>query len=212
MDTVTVHLSHSFPLMISGIDEAIKKNVNVVLLGVSSDIQETMYMCQAQKPKLLLVDRELLGIKIQKFLNYFNKNFPYMSIILFVQNLYESVLYESPDLCVAGYLLNSVSEENLIQAIVTVGHGGVWYNQHFMQKIFTNLSSMDKLDGMYSLTRRERQILILIGKGWTNSRISNYLHLSKQTVNNYICNIYSKLNIKSRPEAVLLAHDLNLAV
>lgn len=212
MDIVTLHLSHSFPLMISGIEVAIKKTDNVVLLGASSDIQEAMHMCLVQKPKLLLVDRELLGVKIHSLLRYFNNILPNMSVLIFVQNLYELVLYETPCLCVSGYLLNSVSEENLIQAIGTVANGGVWHNRLFMQKLFTNFSSMNKLEGINSLTKRERQILILISKGWTNSHISNYLQLSKQTVNNYICNIYSKLCIRSRPEAIILAQGLDLLV
>jgi len=57
------------------------------------------------------------------------------------------------------------------------------------------------------LTARERQVLALIGAGWTNSRIAAELCLTEQTVRNYASRVYAKLGVSSRAEAMVWARD-----
>ncbi|MBZ5566870.1 MAG: LuxR C-terminal-related transcriptional regulator [Acidobacteriia bacterium] len=54
------------------------------------------------------------------------------------------------------------------------------------------------------LSRRERQIVLLVAKGWTNGQVAAYLNLSEQTVKNHLRNIYKKLRVRNRVQLVRL--------
>ncbi|MBZ5630208.1 MAG: LuxR C-terminal-related transcriptional regulator [Acidobacteriia bacterium] len=55
---------------------------------------------------------------------------------------------------------------------------------------------------MEELSRRERQIVLLVVKGWTNGQVAAHLNLSEQTVKNHLRNIYKKLRVRNRVELV----------
>ncbi len=60
------------------------------------------------------------------------------------------------------------------------------------------------------LTEREREVLALIAQGRSNSEIAHRLVLSSKTVRNYVSNIFSKLQVADRAQAIILARDADL--
>lgn len=62
-----------------------------------------------------------------------------------------------------------------------------------------------------SLTHREREILVAIGKGWTNGEISARLVLSEPTVKTHVGRVLAKIGTRDRVQAVIIAYDLGLA-
>lgn len=54
-----------------------------------------------------------------------------------------------------------------------------------------------------ALTKRQKQVLYLMSKSWGNDNIADFLHISPQTVKNHATNIYAKLDVQNRTEAVL---------
>jgi DNA-binding NarL/FixJ family response regulator len=65
-------------------------------------------------------------------------------------------------------------------------------------------------DGLDALTGREREVLALIGHGLSNLEIAGRLNVSEGTVKTHINHIFTKLNLRDRPAAIVLAHDHNL--
>jgi DNA-binding NarL/FixJ family response regulator len=66
-------------------------------------------------------------------------------------------------------------------------------------------------DGVRSLTERQREIFVAIGRGWTSGEIAERLVLSESTVKTYVGRVLAKLGARDRVQAVILAHDLGLA-
>jgi DNA-binding NarL/FixJ family response regulator len=109
-----------------------------------------------------------------------------------------------------GYLVyGRFTPEELIKAIRTIGTGGIVaippVAPALLENIESNLAGVHDIAGMENmtpLTDREKEILSLIAVGKGNREIANTLDIEEKTVKNHINNIYSKLQLKSRYEAI----------
>jgi DNA-binding NarL/FixJ family response regulator len=110
---------------------------------------------------------------------------------------------------ISGYLLKDEIPDAIVQAIQAVAEGGTWFSQRIAGQIarstYAPVPDVEPAPGAPALTPREWEILQHIAQGQSNSEIADQLSLSKATVQNYVSNIYAKLGIESRAEAMLYA-------
>jgi len=110
---------------------------------------------------------------------------------------------------ISGYLLKDEIPDAIVQAIRAVAAGGTWFSQRIAgiiaRSTFTPAPDAEPISGVPTLTPREWEILQHLAQGQSNSDIAEQLSLSKATVQNYVSNIYAKLGIETRAEAMLYA-------
>jgi len=110
---------------------------------------------------------------------------------------------------ISGYLLKDEIPDAIVQAIRAVAEGGTWFSQRIAGQIarstFAPAPDAEPVGGAPTLTPREWEILQHLAQGQSNSDIADQLSLSKATVQNYVSNIYAKLGIETRAEAMLYA-------
>lgn len=104
-----------------------------------------------------------------------------------------------------GYLLKSLTQEEIIQAVNEVLRGGAPMNAQIARKVLTMFSKFVTPESDYGLSARERTILKLLTEGLTKKQIAEKLFLAPATVETHSKNIYSKLQVHSRSEAVAKA-------
>jgi len=109
-----------------------------------------------------------------------------------------------------GYVLKGAGQDELMRAITAVANGEALYDPKIAQRIlqFFNTSRRDlPLNVFPDLTDRERDVLDLIASGHTNAVIARRLSISDKTVRNHITNIFSKLQVTDRVQAVMRARS-----
>lgn len=108
---------------------------------------------------------------------------------------------------ISGYLLKDEIPDVIVQAIRAVAEGGTWFSQRIAGIIArsTFAPEAEPHSSAPTLTPREWEILQHLAQGQSNSDIADQLSLSKATVQNYVSNIYAKLGIETRAEAMLYA-------
>ncbi len=104
-----------------------------------------------------------------------------------------------------GYLLKSLTQEEIIQAVNEVLRGGAPMNAQIARKVLTMFSKFVTPESDYGLSARERTILKLLTEGLTKKQIAEKLFLAPATIETHSKNIYSKLQVHSRSEAVAKA-------
>jgi DNA-binding NarL/FixJ family response regulator len=112
-----------------------------------------------------------------------------------------------------GYVLKDAEEEEMIRAIRAVGAGEAIFSPGVAGRVLAYLgadrrSAPEKV--FPTLTEREREILALIARGRTNPAIARELSLSPKTIANHVSNIFGKLQIADRAEAIILAREAGL--
>ncbi|MBX5448530.1 MAG: response regulator [Thermogemmatispora sp.] len=110
-----------------------------------------------------------------------------------------------------GYLLREVAPDELVQAIRLVAQGETIVQRQLAARLLTRLSrpTEDTL-ATISLTARERQVLWLLARGLRNKEIARRLQVSERTVNFHLANIYQKLHVSGRTEALSRALEAGL--
>ena len=107
-----------------------------------------------------------------------------------------------------GYLLKRTGMEpgRLLEAIREIKAGGAPMNSAIARKVVEAFQEpVEAGNTLEPLSRREKEILELLCRGYANKEIADNLHLSIETVRDYLKSIYDKLHVRSRTEAVLKA-------
>jgi DNA-binding NarL/FixJ family response regulator len=117
-----------------------------------------------------------------------------------------------------GYLLKDADQDELIRAIKGMRHGEAIFGPAIAQRMMQYFSGLPRDAGaggranpFPELTEREREILALIAQGHPNQVIAQRLVLSVKTVQNHVSNIFGKLQVVSRAEAIVRARDAGIA-
>lgn len=112
-----------------------------------------------------------------------------------------------------GYLLREAAPEELVQAIRAVARGETVVQPQLAARLLTRLSQGEESSSSSSatsLTARERQVLLLLARGLRNKEIARRLQVSERTVNFHLANIYQKLHVSGRTEALSRAIEEGL--
>ncbi len=109
-----------------------------------------------------------------------------------------------------GSLLKDDPPEDVVQAVRLVMRGQVWYSQELLRQLLAAQHDRAAYEGAH-LSPRDRQILVLLAQGRSNAQIGEELHLTRQTIKNYVSRIYRILGISSRAEAIAWAIQRQIA-
>ena len=113
-----------------------------------------------------------------------------------------------------GYVLKDADEEEVLRAIRAVGHGEAIFSPAIACRVvefFAVPRSGARPHAFPQLSQREREVLGLIAQGVNNAAIADRLCLSPKTVRNHISNIFSKLQVADRAEAIVRAREAGLS-
>jgi DNA-binding NarL/FixJ family response regulator len=113
----------------------------------------------------------------------------------------------------AGFLLKGVPAEDLQRAVRTVADGGSWLDPAVTGRVLAayrdGVTPLPQ-HALDVLTKREREVLTLVGAGLNNAEIAARLHLGEVTVKTHLGNVFAKLHLRDRAAAVVLAFDHGL--
>ncbi len=111
-----------------------------------------------------------------------------------------------------GYVLKDMDDDDITRAILAVGRGDAIFSPAIAARMMTffGTSSPQPIPMFPELTESERNVLRLMAKGLSNDTIAQQLALSPKTVRNYISNIFNKLQVADRAQAIVRARDAGL--
>jgi two-component system NarL family response regulator len=120
------------------------------------------------------------------------------AVVILSSYKYEDEIYRAATAGARGYLSKNASRSEIVDAIVAVSAGGIYFPPDIAEYIATRQSGT-------KLSMREIEILEMVAKGLTNKEIAQILQISQFTVRNHIKHICSKLEVSDRTEAATVA-------
>lgn len=105
-----------------------------------------------------------------------------------------------------GYLTKTTQPSKILDALMEVHKGGSPMSSHIARKIVSSFHTTETNNELQKLSEREKQILNLLSKGYRYKEIADQLFLSTETIRTHIRNIYEKLQVNSRTEAINKAY------
>ena len=161
-------------------------------------------------PQVMLMDIGLPGMDGIEGVRHIKTISPTTQIIMLTVYEDNDRVFQSICAGASGYLLKRVSSEKIIEAIKETQSGGAPMNGQIARKVLTMFTKLVAPQADYALTAREKEILNLLVSGLSQKIIADKLFLSIFTIGTHIKNIYAKLQVHSRGEAVAKALKENL--
>jgi DNA-binding NarL/FixJ family response regulator len=154
------------------------------------------------RPEIVLMDIELPGVNGIHGTKVIKDKSPHTDIVMV--SVYEDseLVFEALKAGASGYITKSANYMELLSALEEIVKGGAPMSSRIARMVIDNFH----VNPNSPLTKRETEILQLISEGKTYTQISEELFISKETAKTHIKNIYSKLQVNSKSEAIAKAN------
>jgi DNA-binding NarL/FixJ family response regulator len=156
------------------------------------------------EPDVVLMDIELPGMSGIECIRRLKTRHPQMQIMM--RTIYEDdeKIYNSLVAGATGYILKKTPPAKLLEAIQDLHHGGSPMSSQIARKVVQAFQQNHQpVPPAERLSKREQEILAYLAKGHLYKEIAVALHISVETVRTHLRNIYEKLHVRTRTEAVL---------
>lgn len=164
--------------------------------------EEALSNMNHDKPEIVLMDIELPGMNGIQGVKHIKEKYPYTEVVMV--SVYEDseLVFEALKAGASGYITKSANYLELLTALEEITKGGAPMSSRIARMVIDNFH----VNPNSPLTKRETEILQLIAEGKTYTQISEELFISKETAKTHIKNIYSKLQVNSKSEAIAKAN------
>jgi NarL family two-component system response regulator LiaR len=190
-------------MVIKGLSVLLEMSPDFEMVGKASNGRDAIEECRRLQPDVLLIDLVMPGMGGVEAIPSIRKVSPHTQIITLTNFKDEEMVQGALKGGAIGYLLKNVSVDDLSNAIRSAYLGKSILAPEAAQ-VLIEATVRPPAPG-HDLTDREREVLRLIVNGLNNREIGNYLTISPSTVKNHVSNIFAKLGVSKRTEAVTLA-------
>ncbi len=189
----------------------------IVVVGEAATGVEVLEQCAVLDPDVVIMDLvmpEMNGIEATTRLRH---RHPRVAVLVFSVKGEDHWVGEAIRAGARGYLLKDADEDDMLHAIRAVGKGEAIFSPAVARRVIDFLtgtrSEVERAvpaRAFPELTTREREVLDLIAQGLSNPQIAARLYLSPKTVRNHISNIFAKLQVADRAQAIVRARKAGL--
>lgn len=197
--------------MLDAFVEMVHSHPHLRLLGTAGTLDHARQFLRLHEPDVVLLDLDLPDGDGLELIAELATEQPATAVLVSTVFGDEAHVVRAIEAGARGYLLKDTSLEEFSRAIETVRSGGAPLSPHIARHLLNRLASgarapqAERADPPGPLTTREIQILTRISQGFTIVETASQLHISSHTVNTHIKNIYIKLAVRNRVQAVNLA-------
>ncbi|KRF08163.1 two-component system response regulator [Paenibacillus sp. Soil766] len=183
---------------------------NMEVIGEAADGEEGIVAAGRLKPDVVLMDLNMpAGMDGLTATAELRRLMPDLAILILTMHDDDEYLFRAIHVGASGYILKSAPHEELLTAIRSVAAGNAYLyptaTKRLMNEYIEQLKQGENVDTFGSLSEREREVLALIAKGFSNKEIAEQLVISVKTVESHKSNVMEKLGLKTRPELVKYA-------
>jgi DNA-binding NarL/FixJ family response regulator len=195
-------------LFTKGLSGLVDMLPDMEVVGVAYNGEEAIALCRKEEPDVVLMDISMPKMDGISATREIRTLLPQTAVIILTAHEEDEQVFEGIKAGAQGYLLKDAEPEDLSRAIRTVHAGDTIIAPDLAQKMLNTFQS-GKLSGssrlIPPLTERELEVIRALARGQSDRQIARSLGISEKTVRNHTSNIYRKLHIFDRTQAVIYA-------
>jgi DNA-binding NarL/FixJ family response regulator len=187
---------------------------DIEVVATAEDGKGAIQRASVTQPDVILMDilmPEINGIEATREIV---RTSPHIGVVMLTMFEDDESVFEAMRAGARGYILKGADQDEVLRAIRAVARGEALFGPSIATRLMDFLTPPDQTapQAFPELTDREREILSLIAQGDNNSEIAKKLNVTLKTVRNHVSNIYNKMQVTDRVQAVLRAREAGLGV
>jgi DNA-binding NarL/FixJ family response regulator len=213
MDRIRILIADDHQLFRDGLRALLTSDPEAELVGEAATGEEAIARAADLQPDVIVMDIQMPGLNGIEAVRQIVRASPHVSILMVTMFDDDPSVFSAMRAGAKGYLLKGAKHAEMIRAIHAVANGEAIFSPAIavrMMEFFNTMKPAAPPQAFPELSDREREILGLIAQGYKNAEIADRLVLSEKTVRNHISNIFSKLQVADRAEAIIRAREAGL--
>lgn len=215
MEKIRILLADDHTLFRVGMRSLLQSIEEVEIVGEAATGEETIKMAAELQPDVILMDIQMPDVNGIEATRQILRTSPHIGIIMLTMFKDDESVFMAMRAGARGYVLKGADQDVMLRAIRGVANGESLFSPEIAKRLihfFSALQPSAPEEVFPELTAREREVLTLVAQGNNNADIAQTLGITMKTVRNHVSNIFSKLQVADRTQAVIRARDAGLGV
>ncbi|MBN1641010.1 MAG: response regulator transcription factor [Anaerolineae bacterium] len=208
MAQIRIVLADDHEVVREGTRRMLEREPDMSVVGEAVSGVDAVRLAGELQPDIVVLDvrmPELNGIETTRQIK---QSQPHVRVLVFTAHDDDRYVFPLLEAGADGYMLKTSGQRDLVKAIRDVYRGQTALHPAIAQRVVQRLTQRDRFKGegmVESLTEREMEVLEAVAHGWSNKEVSEALNISPHTVQVHLSNVFGKIGVKTRTEAVLYA-------
>ncbi|TMK27707.1 MAG: response regulator transcription factor [Actinobacteria bacterium] len=204
-DAIRVLIADDHAVLREGLRSFLELQDGIEIVGDAADGAEAVELAERLRPAVVLMDLVMPKLDGVEAMRELRERVPETRVIILTSYIDDERLLPAIRAGAAGYLLKNAEPQELARAIRAADAGEALIDPTVAARLVERLADERGGDSYESLTAREREVLDLIARGFSNKRIALELGIAEKTVKTHVGNVLGKLGVADRTQAAVYA-------
>jgi DNA-binding NarL/FixJ family response regulator len=212
-EPVRILVADDHPAFRAGLVDLLATTPGLEVAGQAETGEQAVAAVPTVQPDVVLMDVNMPGIDGVEATRRIADAHPHVAVLVLTMHDDDETVFAAIRAGARGYLLKGAPRAELVRAVTAVAAGEAIFGPAIARRLvafFDRPAARPDPAAFPELTDREREILELIARGRSNAEITAALVLSPKTVRNHVSNVFSKLQVRDRAEAIVRAREAGL--
>ncbi|MCP3800741.1 response regulator transcription factor [Allokutzneria sp. A3M-2-11 16] len=212
MEQMRVLVVDDHPLFRYGLCAMLSTVPEIEVVGEAATGTAAVSLAASLQPDVVVMDLNMPDFNGVEATRRITHTSPHIGVLVLTMFDDDQSVFAAMRSGARGYLLKGAGEDEIVRAIRAVGQGEAIFGPVVAARLlgFFGSTPAQPVEAFPELTSREREVLSLIAQGESNPAIARQLVLSPKTVRNHVSNIFSKLHVADRAQAIMRAREAGL--
>lgn len=199
MSKIKIFILDDHQMLIDGLKALLVNEKNFEITDTSTNAKSALEKISKNIPDIVLSDINMPEMDGIAFTREVKKLYPAIKVLALSMFGEKSTISEILDAGASGYILKNTGKEELINALTKISEGGMFFSDEISAEMMKSFSErgQKKEEEKVHFTEREKEIIQLIAKEYSNAQIGEALFISERTVETHRKNIFRKANTKT---------------
>ena len=175
---------------------------NFIVKGIYNNAETALKGLVSDQPDIAIVDIKMPGINGIELINKVKQATPGTLYLICTAHYDNETVFKALQAGALGYILKDADGDIIVDSIIELYNGGSPMSPYIARKVISQLQVSQREKSSYGLTTREEDVLQQLARGLLYKEIADDMHISPLTVKSHIKNIYRKLQVQNKIEAI----------